>query len=355
MSEKILMKGNEAIAESAIRSGCRCYFGYPITPQNEIPEYMSAMLPKKGGVFLQAESEVAAINMVFGAAGAGARVMTSSSSPGISLKQEGISYIAGAELPCVIVNVVRGGPGLGGIQSAQSDYFQATRGGGHGDYHTIVFTPSSVQEAVDITYKAFDVADKYRVPVMILADGMIGQMMEPVVLPPERDLKTLPKKPWATDGTKSGKDVRLINSLYINPDELEEVVHRLFRNYAEIKKNETAVETYMTEDAEIILTAYGTVSRICKSSIEKLREKGIKVGLVRPITVFPFPDETYLKLAKEKRVKKFISVELSMGQMIQDVKLSVNGLKPVEFFGRTGGNVMSDDDIVDFVLQGGKK
>lgn len=352
MSEKILMKGNEAIAEAAIRGGCRCYFGYPITPQNEIPEYMSAKLPKIGGVFLQAESEVAAINMVYGAAGAGARTMTSSSSPGISLKQEGISYIAGAQLPCVIVNVVRGGPGLGGIQSAQSDYFQATKGGGHGDYHMIVFTPSSVQEAVDLTYRAFEVADKYRMPVMLLADGMIGQMMEPVVLPPELDLKTLPKKDWAVDGTKHGKDRRIINSLYINPDDLERIVHELFDTYDEIKKYETAVEEYMMDDAEIVLTAYGTVARICKSAIQKLREKGVKVGLIRPITVYPFPDETYMRAAKKETVKKFISVELSMGQMIEDVKLSINCLKPVEFFGRTGGNVMSDDDIVDYILCG---
>lgn len=347
---KKLMKGNEAIAEAAVRSGCRYFFGYPITPQNEIPEYMSKRLFEVGGAFVQAESEVSAINMVYGAAGAGARAMTSSSSPGISLKQEGLSYIAGAELPCVVVNIVRAGPGLGGIQSAQCDYFQATKGGGHGDYHLIVFTPSTVQEAVDLTYNAFDVADKYRTPVMILGDGMLGQMMEAVELPEMRDLASLPKKEWACTGTmENGRNI--VNSLYIQPDELEVVIHRLYDRYEEIAKNETRVEEYMCDDAEIILTAYGTPARICKSAVKLLREKGVKAGLIRPITVYPFPSSTYAKYAEKKNVKGFMCVELSMGQMIEDVKLAVEGKKPVKFFGRQGGNVMDEEDIFNVVME----
>lgn len=348
---KKLMKGNEAIAEAAIRSGCRFFAGYPITPQNEVPEYLSKRLWEVGGQFVQAESEVSAINMIYGAAGAGARAMTSSSSPGISLKQEGISYIAGAELPCVIVNIVRAGPGLGGIQPAQCDYFQAVKGGGHGDYHLVVFTPSTVQETVDLTYKAFDVADKYRVPVMILGDGMLGQMMEAVELPEMRDLSTLPKKEWAADGTTK-QNRAVINSLYIEPDELEKVVARLFDKYEQIAKEETAVEEYMMDDAEIVLTAYGSVARVCKSAIKILRNAGVKVGLIRPITVFPFPTASYEKFASKDSVKKFISVELSRGQMIEDVKISVAGKKPVEFYGRCGGNIMDEEDVVKFVMEG---
>lgn len=349
---KKLMKGNEAIAEAAIRGGCRFFAGYPITPQNEIPEYFSWRIKEVGGAFVQAESEVAAINMIYGAAGAGARAMTSSSSPGISLKQEGISYICGAEIPCVIVNIVRAGPGLGGIQPAQSDYFQTVKGGGHGDYHMIVYGPASVQEAVDIVYEAFDKADKYRVPVMILGDGMIGQIMEPVELPEMKDLDKLPKKEWATDGTGVGEGRRIINSLYIQPDELEEVNHRLFARYAEIKKNETLCEEYMCDDAEVVLTAYGTVGRIAKSSVKLLREKGVKAGLIRPITLYPFPDEVYAKVANNGVCKKMLCVELSMGQMIEDVRLSVEGKVPVEFFGRVGGNVMTAEDIVKRVMEG---
>lgn len=349
---KKLMKGNEAIAEAAIRGGCRFFAGYPITPQNEIPEYFSWRIKEVGGAFVQAESEVAAINMIYGAAGAGARAMTSSSSPGISLKQEGISYICGAEIPCVIVNIVRAGPGLGGIQPAQSDYFQTVKGGGHGDYHMIVYGPASVQEAVDIAYEAFDKADKYRVPVMILGDGMIGQIMEPVELPEMKDITKLPKKEWATDGTGVGENRRVVNSLYIQPDELEEVNHRLFDRYAEIKRNETLCEEYMTDDAEIVLTAYGTVGRIAKSSVKLLREKGIKAGLIRPITLYPFPDEVYAKVANNGVCKSMLCVELSMGQMIEDVKLSVNGKVPVEFYGRVGGNVMTAEDIVKKVMEG---
>lgn len=349
MEEKKLMKGNEAIAEAAIRGGCRAFFGYPITPQNEIPEYMSYRMPEVGGVFIQSESEVSAINMVYGAGGTGVRAMTSSSSPGISLKQEGISYIAGAEIPCVIVNMVRSGPGLGGIQPAQCDYFQAVKGGGHGDYKMLVYGPCSVQECVDIMYDAFDKAFMYRVPVMILGDGMLGQIMEAVKLPPMKDLSNVKRPEWATDGTRFGKEHRVINSLYIIPDELEKINHKLFDKYELMAKNECMYEEYMCEDAEIILTAYGTVARIAKSSVDLLREKGIKAGLMRPITLFPFPSDRYARLANMENVKEFVAVELSMGQMIEDVKLAVEGKKPVKFFGRCGGNVMSSEDIVDFI------
>lgn len=348
---KVLMKGNEAVAEAAVRGGCRAFFGYPITPQNEIPEYLSKRLPEVGGCFIQAESEVSAINMVYGAAGAGARAMTSSSSPGISLKQEGISYICGAELPCVIVNMVRGGPGLGGIQPAQSDYFQTVKGGGHGDYHMLVYAPSSVQEAVNIMYNAFDKADEYRMPVMLLGDGMIGQIMEAVELPEMKDPATFPKKEWATDGTGKGESRRIINSLYIEPDVLEEVNHRLFRRYDMLKEKEVKCEEYLTDDAEIVIVAYGTVARIAKSAVNELRQKGIKAGLLRPITLYPYPEKALNDLAKKDCVKSFLTIELSMGQMIEDVRLAVNGLKPVEFYGRTGGNVMSPEDIVNVVLE----
>ncbi len=349
---KKLMKGNEAIAEAAIRGGCRAFFGYPITPQNEIPEYCSHRLPEVGGCFIQAESEVSAINMVYGAAGSGARVMTSSSSPGISLKQEGISYICGAELPCVIVNMVRGGPGLGGIQPAQSDYFQSVKGGGHGDYKMLVYGPASVQEAVDLAYTAFDKADQYRIPVMILGDGMLGQIMEAVELPEMKDVSKLPTKEWATDGTGYGEGRRIINSLYIEPDALEALNNKLFDRYHLLELNETMYEEYKTEDAEIVLVAYGTVARISKSAVNMLRDKGIKAGLIRPITLFPFPTEVIQKVASESQVKKFISVELSMGQMVEDVRLAVNGAKPVEFYGRSGGNVMTPEDIVKHVEEG---
>jgi 2-oxoglutarate ferredoxin oxidoreductase subunit alpha len=346
---KELMKGNEAIAEAAVRAGCRAFFGYPITPQNEIPEYMSWRMPEVGGCFVQAESEVSAINMVYGAAASGARAMTSSSSPGISLKQEGISYICGAELPCVIVNMVRGGPGLGGIQPAQSDYFQSVKGGGHGDYKMLVYGPSTVQEAVDIMYDAFDKADFYRLPVMILGDGMLGQIMEAVELPEMKDPTTFPKKAWATDGTGVGSNRRVINSLYIEPDVLEAVNHRLFKVYSELEKNETRVEEYMTSDAEIIIVAYGTVARIAKSAVNILRNRGIKAGLLRPITLYPFPTKALSALASSNSVRAFLTTELSMGQMVEDVRLAVNGLKPVQFFGRVGGNVMLPEDIAKAV------
>lgn len=348
--EKVLMKGNEAIAEAAIQAGCRYFFGYPITPQNEIPAYMSKKLPKMGGAFIQAESEVSAINMVYGAAGAGARVMTSSSSPGISLKQEGISYIAGAQLPCVVVNIVRGGPGLGGIQPAQSDYYQAVKGGGHGDYHLVVYAPATIQEAVNLTMEAFDVADQYRMPVMILGDGMLGQMMEPVTFEGGKK-RNLPEKTWATTGFDGKRQRNIVNSLYIDPQVLEDKVIGLFNQYEEIKKNEVRSEVYECDDAEIILTAYGTTSRIAKSVIELARKKGIKVGLIRPITIWPFPEKDFATYAEKPNVKAFLSVEMSMGQMVEDVKIAVNGKKPVYFTGRTGGMVPTPDQILQKIEQ----
>lgn len=340
--EKRFMTGNEAIAEAAIQADCRYFFGYPITPQSEIPEYMSKRLPEVGGVFLQAESEVAAINMLFGAAGAGARVMTSSSSPGISLMQEGISYIAGAQLPCVIVNIMRGGPGLGGIQPSQSDYFQATKGGGHGDYRLIVLAPYTAQEAVTLTMEGFNLADKYRNPVMVLGDGYIGQMMEPVEFRKE-DAPRLPDKKWALTGAK-GRSANLVKSLYLDPEALEEHNLEINRKVQDIIHNEVQVENYKVEDADVIIAAYGTVARIAKTAIEVLREKGYKVGMVRPITVFPFPYSTFEKLAESNR--KFLAIEMSLGQMVEDVKLGVCGRAPVEFYGRTGGMVPTYDEIV---------
>ena len=348
---KVLMKGNEAIAEAAVRAGCRAFFGYPITPQNEIPEYFSRRMPEVGGVFVQAESEVSAINMVYGAAGSGARVMTSSSSPGISLKQEGISYICAAELPCVIVNMVRGGPGLGGILPAQSDYFQAVKGGGHGDYRMLVYGPSTVQEAVDIMYEAFDKADKYRIPVMLLGDGVLGQIMEAIELPEMVDIQTIPKKEWATDGTGVGESRRVINTLKIKPEVLEEVNNRLADKYKSLSKHEVRYEQYRTEDAEIIFVAYGTVARISKSAVDTLRDKGIKAGLFRPITLYPFPSDPLLSLSKLRSSKKFLAIELSMGQMVEDVRLAVNGNKPVDFFGKVGGIIITPDDIVNYVIK----
>ncbi len=351
MADRKLMKGNEAIAEAAIRGGCRFYAGYPITPQNEIPEYMSWRLPEVGGRFIQAESEISAINMVYGAAGAGARAMTSSSSPGISLKQEGISYICGAELPCVIINMVRSGPGLGGIQPAQSDYFQTVKGGGHGDYRMLVYSPCSVQECVDLLYDAYDKAERYRLPVMILGDGMLGQIMEAVTLPEMKDLSSLPKKAWAADGSGIGKDRRIINSLYIVPDELEAMNRKLQKIYDDMCEREVMCEDYLTEDAEIIITAYGTVARIAKSAVDVLRENGIKAGLVRPITLYPFPKANFARTMENPCVKEVVAVELSMGQYVEDVRLVAEGKKPVKFYGRSGGNVMSPEDIVDFVLK----
>ena len=348
-----LMKGSEAIAEAAIRAGARFFFGYPITPQTEIPEYMSARMPEVGGCFLQAESEVAAINMVYGAASTGERVITSSSSPGVSLKQEGISYCAGAQLPCVILNVMRGGPGLGSIQASQGDYNQAVKGGGNGDYHLITYAPSSIQEAIDIFSFAFDKAEKYRVPVLFLADGIMAQMMEPVEMPEMVDFKVDPeKKPWAATGWKPGDDPAkraVINSLYINTEELTVHNNELQATYREIEKNEVLYEAYLCEDADYVITAFGTVARIAKSAINELREQGIKVGLFRPITVWPFP---YKELAEaSKNAKALLDVEANEGQMLQDVKLAINGAKPVEYFGHCGSLMPTTDEIVAKILE----
>ncbi|SHJ66162.1 2-oxoglutarate ferredoxin oxidoreductase subunit alpha [Anaerobranca californiensis DSM 14826] len=350
---KKLMKGNEALGEAAVQAGCRYFFGYPITPQNEIPAYLARRLPEVGGVFLQAESEVAAINMVYGAAGAGARVLTSSSSPGISLKTEGISYIAGAQLPCVIVNIVRGGPGLGGIQPAQSDYFQATKGGGHGDYRLIVLAPSTVQELVDLTMEAFDIADTYRNPVMILGDGIIGQMMEPVEFNPPKK-RDLPEKTWATTGAK-GRKPNVINSLHMAPEGLEKHNLMLQAKYQEIVEKETKYEMLQTDDAEIVLVAYGTTARICKTVVQQLRKEGIKVGLIRPITLWPYPEKAFNEVMDT--AKAFLTVEMSTGQMVEDVRLAVNGRKPVHFYGRTGGMIPTPQEIAEKVreLAGGVK
>lgn len=346
LNKKLLMKGNEAIAEAAIQSGCRCYFGYPITPQTEIGAYMAKRMPEVGGVFLQAESEIAAINMVYGAASTGVRAMTTSSSPGISLKQEGISYIAACELPCVIVNVMRGGPGLGGILPSQSDYFQAVKGGGHGDYRMIVLAPSSVQEMYDLTCEAFDLADMYRIPVMILADGHLGQVMEPMEIKiPER--KTLPLKNWALTGTKCKRPHNIINSLLIVGEELEQHNIKLQKKYRQIMGTEVRYEIYNCEDVEIIIVAYGSVARIAQDVIRTARKQGIKIGLVRPITLWPFPSDIINNLADS--VKAFLVIEMSAGQMLEDVKLSVSGKKPVFFHGRMGGMVPLKKDILKII------
>ena len=345
MSDKVLMKGNEAIAEAAIIAGCRHYFGYPITPQTEIAAYMAKKMPKIGGTFLQAESEVAAINMVYGVASTGYRVMTSSSSPGISLKGEGLSYLAGADLPALIVNVQRGGPGLGGIQPSQSDYFQATKGGAHGDFHMLVLAPASVQEMAELTVKGFDLADKYRMTTMILADGTMGQMMEPVSL----DFKVEPpvEKPWAATGTKMQRKHNVINSLYLKPDQLEKTNFERFERYAVIKENEVMYEEYLTEDAEICVVAFGIASRVAKNAINEARKQGIKVGLIRPITLWPFPEKVLNKLAD--KVKSFISVELSMGQMIEDIRLAVNGKAPVTLCNRSGGMIPTPEQVLEAI------
>ena len=354
MADKILMKGNEALAEAAIRAGCRYFFGYPITPQTQVAEYMAKKLPKIGGVYLQSESEVAAINMVMGASAVGARSMTSSSSPGISLKAEGISYIAGCDLPAVIVNMQRGGPGLGGIQPAQSDYYQATKGLAHGDFKLIVLAPCGVQEIVDLMSKAFDLADEYRMPVMILGDGMLGQMMEPITLP-EPVEEDRSKKTWAATGTDGKRRHNIINSLYIQPDELEKLVIERYKRYDEVARKETMSESYLTEDADIVIAAYGASARIAKNAIAAARAEGIKVGLVRPITLWPFPTEAFRAAAKT--AKAFLTVEMSMGQMIDDVKLAIDCAKPVHFFGRTGGVVPTPAEILSELkkIHGGER
>lgn len=345
MADKVLMKGNEALCEAAIRAGCRFFSGYPITPQNEIPEYMSKRMFQEGGTFIQAESEIAAISMVYGAAGAGARAMTSSSSPGISLKQEGISYIAGAELPCVIVNVNRAGPGLGGLPASQGDYFQATKGGGHGDYRLLVLAPATVQELADCGYLAFELADKYRAPVMILADTILGQMMEPVVLPegsvdPESIAAT---KPWATVGAK-GRRPNIINSLGLQPEKLEQMNLSLQAKYQAMNRDEVRYKEHDLEDAEIVVAAYGTPARITRMAAIEARKKGLKVGMIRPITLYPFPSAVFSRAADTARA--FLTVELNSGQMVEDVRLAVNGKAPVHFFGRLGGMVPTVKDVL---------
>ena len=343
MGEKLLMKGNEAIAEAAIRSGCKLFFGYPITPQTELSEYMAKHMPKRGGLSLQAESEVAAINMVLGAASTGARVITSSSSPGISLKSEGISYIIGSDLPCVIVNVQRGGPGLGGIQPAQSDYNQATKAIGHGDGHIIVLAPNSVQEMATLTGEAFDLADIYRMPCMILADGALGQMMEPVDFEakPEREL---PEKDWACCGHGGKRVHNIVNSLYIEPDELERTVLERFERYKKLEETEVKYEEYLTEDADIVLVAYGITSRIAKTAVRNARKKGIKAGLFRPITLYPFPADALNALSDKAGC--FLSVEMNMGQMVNDIKIAIECKKKVYHYGRTGGMIPSPEEIL---------
>ena len=348
MGEKFLMKGNEAIAEAAIRNGCIHFFGYPITPQTEVSAYMSKVLPKIGGTFLQAESEIAAINMVLGAASCGVRAMTSSSSPGISLKSEGISYIAGSDLPCVILNVMRGGPGLGGIQPSQADYWQATRALGHGDFQLLVFAPATVQEIVDLIGTAFDLADKYRMPALILADGILGQMMEPVEFPEKKEAPAS-AKPYATTGTRFGtpeaRKPNIVNSLYLKPDQLEKTVVDRFARYEIVKANEVRVEEYLTEDADIVAVAYGATARVVRSAVEMAREEGIRAGLLRPITVWPFPEEAVARAAGH--AKALLAVEMSMGPMVDVVRLAANGACPVSFFGRTGGIVPSPAEVLD--------
>ena len=342
MGEKVLMKGNEAIAEAAIRAGCMHYFGYPITPQTEIAAYMAKRMPKVGGVFLQAESEISAINMVLGVAATGKRVMTSSSSPGVSLKSEGISYIAGSDVPALIVNVQRGGPGLGGIQPSQADYFQAVKGGSHGDFKRIVLAPSSVQEMASLTSTAFDLADKYRMPAMILADGTLGQMMEPVELPEPN--ATEYDKPWALTGTKCEREHNIVTSLSLKANELEQQNFERFERYKIVEENEVRYEEYLMDDAEICIVSFGITARVAKNAIVEARAKGIKVGLIRPITLWPFPNKV-LRAAADK-CKAFISVEMNMGQMIEDVKLATECKKPVYLCNRAGGMIPSPEEVL---------
>ncbi|MBE0430273.1 MAG: 3-methyl-2-oxobutanoate dehydrogenase subunit VorB [Dehalococcoidia bacterium] len=341
--DKVLMTGNEAMAEAGIRAGCRAYFGYPITPQNELLEYMSAHMPQAGGAFIQAESEIAAINMCYGASAAGVRTMTSSSSPGISLKMEGISYIAGADLPCVIVNVVRGGPGLGNIAPAQGDYFQATKGGGHGDYRMIVLGPSTIPEATEHVMLAFELADKYRGPVMILADGMLGQMMEPVVLPKPVDPATLPAKPWALTGAK-GREPNIVTSFYLDPEELNMMDVKRESRYRQIEEQEVRYEEHETADATVVIAAYGSVARIARTVVKMARGEGIKLGLLRPISLWPFPYAPLRAIAD--RVDAILTVEMNAGQMVEDVRLAVAERAQTPFYGVLGGLVPTPKDIL---------
>ena len=347
MNEKILMCGNEALSEAAIIAGVDAYFGYPITPQNEITAYMSRRMPEQNRVFIQSESELAAINMVFGASATGKRAMTSSSSPGVSLMQEGISFLAGAELPAVVVNVMRGGPGLGNISPSQGDYFQATRGGGHGDYRTIALGPSSVQELVDCMSLAFDLADQYRMTVVVLGDGILGQMMEPVVLD-KKPQRKLPPKDWALTGAK-GREQNIVRSLYLGEGAVEELNYKLQAKYEQVQKNEVLCEQYEVDDAEIVVVAYGVAARMVRAAVNKARDEGIKAGLIRPITLWPFPTEQISKAADELRI--FLTVEMSCGQMVEDVKLAVAGKAPVLFYGRPGGGVPTVEDILEKIKQ----
>lgn len=349
MSEKLLMKGNEALAEAAIRAGLKGYFGYPITPQSELLEYLSHHLNNRGGTFLQAESELAAINMVYGSAGTGVRTMTSTSSPGYSLMQEGISYIACSELPCLLVNVVRGGPGLGTIQPSQGDYFQAVKGGGHGDYKLIVLAPNSVQEMADFVYMGFDLADKYLIPVLILTDGALGQMMEPVVFPDYNfEQKKVDHSKWATTGKPPHRSHNVNTSLHIEAEKMEEVNIHLQKKYKSIQENEVRYEAINIEDADIIIVAFGLVARVAHKAMENVNKKGLKVGLIRPITLFPFPSE-FLKDVSKKS-EQFLVVEMNAGQMVEDVQLAVNGRIPVDFYGRMGGVIPQPLEIEEKLL-----
>lgn len=353
MAERVMMKGNEAIAEAAIRAGCRHFFGYPITPQTEVSAYMSKRMPKVGGVFLQAESEIAAINMVLGAAAAGARVMTSSSSPGISLKSEGISYIIGSDLPAVILNIQRGGPGLGGIQPSQADYNQAVKAPCHGDAHQLVFAPATVQEMVYSIFTMFDLAEKYRMPAMLLGDGLLGQMMEPVEFP---DVAVTPsEKPWAVNGMRGKRGKNVVNSLRLQPDALESLVEARYARYAEIGNELPEAETYLTDDADVVVVAYGASSRIVRSAVESARAQGIKAGMIRPVTLWPFPGRIIREAAGN--AKEILVVEMSMGQMVDDVRLAVECAKPVRFFGHTGGIVPTPAEVLEQIRQiaGGAK
>ncbi len=345
MLKKILISGNEAIAQGALDAGCRFYAGYPITPQNELTAYMAAQMPQAKGIFIQAESELAAINMVYGASAAGERAMTSSSSPGMSLKQEGISYIAGAELPAVIVNMMRGGPGLGNIAPAQSDYFQATRSGGHGDYHSLVLAPASVQEAYEIMFLGFDLADRYRTPVIVLGDGMLGQMMEPLKIQKSKFKNQNYKKPWALTGCK-GREPNIIKSFFMKEGDLEKFNLKLQKKYKLIKVTEQRYEGLCLNDAKIILVAYGSMARIAKGVVARLRAKGKKIGLIRPITLWPFPQNLFRQIALKHKKARFLVLEMSYGQMVEDVKLALNGKLPVDFFGRSGGGIPTEEEII---------
>jgi len=352
VSDKILMCGNEALAEAAIQAGLDAYFGYPITPQNEVPAYMARRMPQESKVFVQCESELAAINMVFGAAATGARAMTSSSSPGISLMQEGLSYLAGAELPAVVANIMRGGPGLGNIAPSQSDYFQSTRGGGHGDYHMIVLAPYSVQEIADLVHLAFDLADKYRITVMILGDGFLGQMMEPVEINRRKSNQKPPAKPWALTGA-ANRDQNIVRSLFLAEGVLEELNLRLQKKYREISDTELLYKEEMIDDADIIVVAYGIMARIAHDAVHQARDNGIKAGLFRPITLWPFPYNPLSNLAHDHSA--FLTVEMSYGQMLDDVRLAVNGKSPVHFFGRAGGAVPSVQEVLDKIMETSKQ